>query len=194
MPANYLARHCWISSPIARSFCFVFGDADLASRMTDRISLWIIRSADVWKAAPIVHNVNQFRAWVATADAQAEKYKNYPAAVDFKGAKEGVRDKELIDMVESFYVAAELPPEVHEWDTEDHDYKLAHFEQVKEQAAVYAELKEDLMREIEFQKSTKTTADTTVYDLMCNNPTIHEEIEDEIERREWFKDIGLGSK
>jgi len=148
----------------------------------------------VWKAAPIVQNVNQFRAWVATADAQAEKYKSKPAAMDFKSAKEAVRDKELVGMIESFYTSAEIPPEVHVWDKEDHDNKLAHFEQVKEQAAVYAELKEDLLKEVEFQKSTKTTADTTVYDLMCNNPTIHEEIEDEIERRQWFKDIGMGSK
>ncbi len=148
----------------------------------------------MWKAAPIVHNVNQFRAWVATADAQAEKYQHYPTAIDFKGAKESVRDKELVDMIENFYVAADLAPEVHVWDKEDHDYKLAHFEQVKEQAQVYAELKEDLMKEIEFQKATKMTAETTVFDLMCNNPTIHEEIEDEIERREWFKDIGLGAK
>lgn len=154
----------------------------------------MIRSADVWKAAPIVHNVNQFRSWVATADAQAEKYKAAPAAVDFKGAKDAVRDKEMVDMLEKFYKSAELAPEVHEWDQEDQDFKMAHFEQVKEQAAVYAELKADLTREIEFQKGTKTTADTTVYDLMCNNPTIHEEIEDEIERREWFKDIGMGGK
>ena len=153
-----------------------------------------VRSADVWKAAPIVHNVNQFRSWVATADAESEKYQAYPTAVDFKTVKTSVRDKELVDMIESFYVAAELPPEEHHWDQQDHEYKLAHFAQVKEQAAVYSELKEDLLKEIEFQKATMTTAETTVYDLMCNNPTIHEEIEDEIERREWFKDIGLGSK
>lgn len=139
-----------------------------------------------------MHNVNQFRAWVATADAQAEKYKAPPAPVDFAATKKVVRDTEMVDMLESFYKSAELPPEVHEWDKADQDYKIKHFEQVKEQAAVYAELKEDLLKEIEFQKATKTTANTTVYDLMCNNPTIHEEIEDEIERREWFKDIGMG--
>lgn len=138
--------------------------------------------------------MNQFRAWVATADAQAEKYKTYPNAVDFKSVKNSVRDKELVEMIEHFYGAAKLAPEEHHWDQEDHDYKLAHFEQVKEQAAVYAEIADDLKKEIEFQKATMTTAETTVYDLMCNNPTIHEEIEDEIERREWFKDIGLGSK
>eukprot|EP00934_Nitzschia_sp_Nitz4_P002059 Nitzschia sp. Nitz4//scaffold9_size221794//62340//63220//NITZ4_001336-RA/size221794-snap-gene-0.180-mRNA-1//-1//CDS//3329560971//2059//frame0 len=151
-------------------------------------------SADVWKAAPIAHNVNQFRAWVATADAQAEKYKAAPGAVDFASTKSAVRDTEMVDMLESFYKSAELAPETYEWDAEDKAFKEAHFEQVKEQAAVYAELKDDLIKEIEFQKATKTTATTTVYDLMCNNPTIHEEIEDEIERREWFKDIGMGSK
>ena len=154
----------------------------------------LFRSADVWKAAPIVHNVNQFRAWVATADAQAEKYKAAPAAVDFASVKKGVRDTELVDMLESFYKTAKPPAEVHEWDAADKAFKEKYFDQVKEQAAFYADLKQDLEKEIAYQKETRTTADTTVYDLMCNNPTLHEEIEDEIERREWFKDIGLNAK
>jgi hypothetical protein len=150
------------------------------------------RNADVWKAAPIVHNVSQFRAWVATAEAQAEKYKAAPAPIDFAAAKGAVRDKELVGFMEAFYKSAKLPAEVHEWDKEDKDFKLSHFEQVKEQAAVYAELKEDTLKEIEFLKSTRTNENTTIHELMCNNPTIHEEIEDELERREWFKDVGLG--
>mmetsp|Transcript_12579 Transcript_12579/g.25961 ORF Transcript_12579/g.25961 Transcript_12579/m.25961 type:complete len:173 (-) Transcript_12579:142-660(-) len=144
---------------------------------------------DVWKAAPIIQNVSKFRSWVATADSQAEKYAAPPGPVDFASAKEAVRDKELVEFMEAFYKSAEIPPETHEWDKEEKDFKLAHFEQVKEQAAVYAELKEDTIKEIEFLKSTKTTEETTIHDLMCNNPTIHEEIEDEIERREWFKDL-----
>ena len=131
---------------------------------------------------------------MATADAQAEKYKAAPGAIDFAGAKSKVRDKELVDMFESFYKSAKVPAETHVWDAEDQKAKQDHFAQVKEQAAFYAELKEDLLQEIEFQKSTRTTEDTTIYDLMCNNPTIHEEIEDEIENREWFKDVGLNTK
>eukprot|EP00538_Stauroneis_constricta_P011879 CAMPEP_0119551410 /NCGR_PEP_ID=MMETSP1352-20130426/4675_1 /TAXON_ID=265584 /ORGANISM="Stauroneis constricta, Strain CCMP1120" /LENGTH=173 /DNA_ID=CAMNT_0007597467 /DNA_START=58 /DNA_END=579 /DNA_ORIENTATION=- len=151
-------------------------------------------SADVWRAAPIAANVNQFRSWVATADAQAEKYNAAPKPVDFDAAKSKIRDTELVEKLQSFYTSAKLPAETHEWDAADKAAKLEHFEQVKEQAAVYEELKAELEREIEFLKSTKTTEDTTVYDLMCNNPTIHEEIEDELERREWFKDIGLNAK
>jgi hypothetical protein len=141
-----------------------------------------------------VQNVNLFRSWVATADAQAEKYKSAPAPIDFGAAKESIRDKALVDAMEAFFKSAKVPAEVHEWDKEDQAFKTAHLEQVKEQAAFYQDLKEDLVKEIAFQKSTRTTEDTTVYDLMCNNPTVHEEIEDEIERREWFKDIGLNSK
>jgi hypothetical protein len=148
----------------------------------------------VWKAAPIAANVNQFRAWVATADALADKFKAAPAPVDFSGAKKNIRDQELVGMLESFYKSAQVPAETHEWDKEDQDFKMAHFEQVKEQAVFYEDLKQDLLKEIEFQKATRTTEDTTVFDLMCNNPTIHEEIEDEIEKREWFKDIGLNAK
>ena len=94
--------------------------------------------------------------------------------------------------MEEFYKSAKLEPETHAWNQEERDFKIKHLEQVVEQAQVYKEIKEDTLKEIEFLKSTRTTEDTTVYELMCNNPTIHEEIEDEIERREWFKDIGLG--
>jgi hypothetical protein len=149
------------------------------------------RNADVWKAAPIVHNVSQFRSWVATAEAQAEKYKNPPGPIDFATAKASVRDKQLVEQMEAFYKSARVPAETYEWDKADKDFKLDHMQRVKEQAAVYAELKEDTLREIEFLKSTRTSAETTIHDLMCNNPTIHEEIEDELERREWFKDVGL---
>jgi hypothetical protein len=135
--------------------------------------------------------VSQFRSWVATAEAQAEKYKSPPGPIDFAAAKSSVRDKELVEFMETFYKSAKLPAETYEWDAEDKKFKLDHMEQVKEQAVVYAELKADTLKEIEFLKSTRTSADTTVYDLMCNNPTIHEEIEDELERREWFKDVGL---
>ena len=138
--------------------------------------------------------MNAFRSWVATADAQAEKYKAAPAPVDFAGAKKSIRDQELVAELESFYKSAKLPSETYEWDAQDKAFKEEHLAQVKEQAAFYADLKADLAKEIEFQKATRTTEDTTVYDLMCNNPTIHEEIEDEIENREWFKDIGLNAK
>jgi hypothetical protein len=148
----------------------------------------------VWKAAPIVSNVNAFRSWVATADAKADKYKSAPAPVDFAGAKKTIRDQALVAELESFYKSAKVPAETYEWDAEDKAFKEQHLAQVKEQAAFYAELKADLAKEINFQKATRTTEDTTVYDLMCNNPTIHEEIEDEIENREWFKDIGLNAK
>mmetsp|Transcript_19703 Transcript_19703/g.54792 ORF Transcript_19703/g.54792 Transcript_19703/m.54792 type:complete len:243 (-) Transcript_19703:179-907(-) len=151
-------------------------------------------SADVWKAAPIVANVNKFRSWVATADAQAEKYQTAPTPIDFDGAKSKIRDTELVDKIQAFYSSAALPAEGHEWDAEDKASKEAHFEQVKEQAALYQDLKDDIHKEIEFLKSTRTTEDTTIHDLMCNNPTIHEEIENEIENREWFKDIGLNAK
>jgi peptide methionine sulfoxide reductase MsrA len=100
----------------------------------------------------------------------------------------------MVDMLESFYKTASPTPETYEWDAEDKAFKTKYFAQVKEQAQVYSELKDDLQKEIEFQKSTRTNHGTTIHDLMCNNPTIHEEIEDEIERREWFKDIGLNAK
>jgi hypothetical protein len=130
---------------------------------------------------------------VATADALAEKYQAAPSPIDFAAAKKAVRDQELVTFMEEFYKTAKAPAETHEWNQEDKDLKVAHFEKVKEQAYVYYELERDTLKEIEFLKSTRTSADTTIHELMCNNPTIHEEIEDELERREWFKDVGLGA-
>ena len=54
-----------------------------------------------------------------------------------------------------------------------------------------------IQNEIEFSKNNRTTTETTVFDMKLNYPLIHEEIEDELERREWFKDTeyeGAGSK
>ena len=54
-----------------------------------------------------------------------------------------------------------------------------------------------IQNEIEFCKNNRTTTETTVFDMKLNYPLIHEEIEDELERREWFKDTeyeSAGSK
>jgi hypothetical protein len=58
---------------------------------------------------------------------------------------------------------------------------------------MHQELLPVLEAELAFQKNNRTTSDTTVFDMKVNYPVIHEEIEDEIERREWFKDTGIGS-
>ena len=63
---------------------------------------------------------------------------------------------------------------------------------LKELDAYHKEYKPVLQEEIDFQKNNRTSTETTIFDMQCNYPLIHEEIEDELERREWFKDTGLG--
>lgn len=127
------------------------------------------------------------------SDAAFEKYQKPPAPVDFASAKKAVRDKELIDALEAFYKASKPPPETHEWPKEEAMKTEENIAYLKELDAVNKEFLPVLEAEIDFQKNNRTSTDTTMFDMMLNYPLIHEEIEDELERREWFKDTGIGA-
>lgn len=127
------------------------------------------------------------------SDSQYEKYQKPPSPVDFQSAKTKVRDTELVNTLEQFYKANTPPPESHVLSAEeknDMEQKIAYLKQLD---LCHREFLPILEKEIDFQKSNRTTADTTIFDMKLNYPLLHEEIEDEIERREWFKDTGIGS-
>lgn len=119
----------------------------------------------------------------------AEKYNSPPAPVDFAGAKSSIRDTELVESLEAFYKTASPPPEVYEKPEGADEERAKNLELFKESEAFDKELKEGVKAELDFMKTNRTTKDTTIFDFKINYPAIHEEIEDEIERREWFKDI-----
>jgi len=127
------------------------------------------------------------------SEAMFDKYQKPPPPVDFAAAKTNVRDSELVDSLESFYKSNQPPPEIHELSSEEEkemDEKIVYLKQLD---AVHKEFLPVLEKEIAFQKNNRTTAETTIFDMKLNYPLLHEEIEDEIERREWFKDTGIGS-
>lgn len=130
------------------------------------------------------------------SDSMAEKYKAPPGPVDFASAKKTVRDKELVSMLEAFYKGNKPPPEVHVMPEEERIKSKENIAYLKELDAVHKEFIPVLENEIAFVQSNRTTKDTTLFDMKVNYPLIHEEIEDELERREWFKDTGYdgGSK
>ena len=99
-----------------------------------------------------------------------------------------VRDQELVNILESFYKANQPPPEKHEWPAEEQEQMEYHLQFLKELDAFNKEALPVLEKELEFQQANRTTTETTMFDMKVNYPAIHEEIEDEIERREWFKD------
>ena len=132
--------------------------------------------------------MTHFRGWVAQAEMMAEKYAAPPAPIDFAAAKKSVRDVALIDALEALYKTAKPPAEVQEWSAEDKADKEAQIEEARARLAFNLEMIEDTTREIEFVKKNRTTRETSAFDVAEAYPDIAEEIEDEITRREWFKD------
>jgi hypothetical protein len=122
------------------------------------------------------------------AEATHEEYQKPPAPVNFAAAKAKVRDQDLVDTLKSFYESNTPPPEVYEWPAANQEEMEHHLTFLRELDTFYKEAIPILETELEFQVANKTSVNTTMLDMKCNYPAIHEEIEDEIERREWFKD------
>eukprot|EP00584_Thalassiosira_punctigera_P002922 CAMPEP_0172534520 /NCGR_PEP_ID=MMETSP1067-20121228/6850_1 /TAXON_ID=265564 ORGANISM="Thalassiosira punctigera, Strain Tpunct2005C2" /NCGR_SAMPLE_ID=MMETSP1067 /ASSEMBLY_ACC=CAM_ASM_000444 /LENGTH=168 /DNA_ID=CAMNT_0013319323 /DNA_START=66 /DNA_END=572 /DNA_ORIENTATION=- len=129
-----------------------------------------------------------FRAWTAQADAMVEKYSSPPAPIDFAAAKASVRDVALVDALEKMYTSSSPPPLTYEWSAEDRAKKAQLVEDAKEGLAFTQEMIEDTQKEIAFLRVNRTTRDTSTSDMKEVYPDIAEEVETEIENREWFKD------
>jgi ATP synthase D chain, mitochondrial (ATP5H) len=138
--------------------------------------------------------VNGFRAWVTTGEVMAEKYAAPPAPVDFSHAKKTIRDKVLVDNLEAFYKTASPKPEIFTQPPGVEEERKKVLAMFVESEAFDQELKVGVKAELDFMKGNRTTKDTTILDFKMNYPAIHETIEDEIERREWFKDVGMTAK
>jgi len=153
----------------------------------------------VWTISPeVAAGYNKLKSWVAMSDSMFEKYQAPPGPVDFKTAKGKVRDAELVDMLDSFYKANTPPPETYSMPESEKKNAEENMCYLKDLDALHKEMLPVLDAEIEFYETVRTSKDTTVYDLKLNYPLVHEEIEDELERREWFKDTdyeaGSGGK
>jgi hypothetical protein len=133
-------------------------------------------------------SVNAFRGWVASAEGLAEKYAAPPAPVDFTTAKKSIRDKTLVDALEKMYSSSTPPPETHEWSAEDQATKAQQIEEAEGRMKFTQEMIEDTMKEIEFMKANRTTRETSGGDVLEAYPDVAEEVDREIENREWFKD------
>ena len=129
-----------------------------------------------------------FRAWTAQANALAEKYSAPPTPIDFASAKKSVRDGALVDALEKMYKSSSPPPQTHEWSKEDQETKAQLIEDAKASLAFTQEMIDDTTREIAFLRVNKTTRDMSTNDMKEVYPDIAEEVEEEIENREWFKD------
>jgi L-2-hydroxyglutarate oxidase LhgO len=132
--------------------------------------------------------VSGFRAWTAQADAMAEKYAAPPGPIDFASAKKSVRDVALVESLEKMYTSSSPAPLTYEWSKEDQDTKSQLIEDAKAGLAFTQEMIEDTEREIAYLRTHRTTREVSTSDMKEIYPDIAEEVEKEIENREWFKD------
>ena len=122
------------------------------------------------------------------SDSMYEKYRKPPGPVDFASAKKKVRDAGLVEQLESFYKSNQPPPQTYAMPQAEKEKSAETIAYLKDLDALHREFLPVLEKEIQFYESVRTDENTTVMDMKMNYPLIHEEIEDELERREWFKD------
>jgi hypothetical protein len=130
-----------------------------------------------------------FRAFIGQAEHMAETYTALPEPVDFTTAKSTLRNVELLESLESFYRNTQPPVVSHEWPEEDKADKLKQIEDAKDFTLLTHELIDNAERELAFLKANRITRETTAYELGIVHPDIKDEVEDELDRREWFKDV-----
>lgn len=146
-------------------------------------------SAPHFKSNPEVSQaVSAFRAWASSAEAMAEKYSSAPTPIDFASSKSAVRDKSIVESLESFYKSNTPPAEVYTWSQEDKADKEKQIEEAKGRLAFTLEMIEETEQELAFMKANRTTRETSGADIMDAYPDVAEETEKEIEERKWFKD------
>ena len=83
----------------------------------------------------LVASINNFKSWVASADAMAEKYATPPPPIDFEATKKVARDKAIVDALENFYKASKPPPKTYEWSAEDKAFSQQQIDEAKSREA-----------------------------------------------------------
>jgi predicted nuclease with TOPRIM domain len=136
----------------------------------------------------LIASVNRFRGWVASAEAMATKYSAPPEPIDFESTKKTVKDKKLVESLETFYKSAKPAPKTYEWLAEEKVDALKQIEEARSREAFTAELIADAEQEISFLKENRTTRDMSYTQMAEAYPELADEAEDEIDNREWFKD------
>ena len=87
------------------------------------------------------------------------------------------------------YKSSSPAPITYEWSSDDQAAKNQLIADAKEELAFTQEMIEDTTKEIAFLRLNKTTRDVSVSDMKEVYPDIAEEVEKEIEDREWFTDV-----
>jgi hypothetical protein len=151
------------------------------------VILYCYRSRPQFNVTPeVASSINKLKNFAAEATSALETYKEPPKPIDFK--KVQVKDQGLIDMMEAFYKSAELPPTTYAYPAEEAAADDARIAMAAEMDTYYQEATPVLQNEIEFYTTHRSHLGVSVDEMRMWYPLIHEEIMDELERREWFKD------
>ena len=86
------------------------------------------------------------------------------------------------------YKSNKPPSETYEWSAEDQADKAKQIEDAKGRQAFTQEMIEDTEKELVFMRQNRLSRDMSVGDMKEIYPDIADEVETEIENREWFKD------
>mmetsp|Transcript_11254 Transcript_11254/g.22989 ORF Transcript_11254/g.22989 Transcript_11254/m.22989 type:complete len:92 (-) Transcript_11254:1027-1302(-) len=86
------------------------------------------------------------------------------------------------------YKSNKPPAETYEWSAEDQADKAKQIEDAKGRLAFTQEMIEDAEKELVYMRQHRLNREMSVGDMKEVYPDIADEIETEIEKREWFKD------
>ena len=134
-------------------------------------------------------DVARLRDLYGEINAEQKKYGEEPAAIDFDAYRESINTPGLVDEFEKAYSALAFPT----YPNESAPASMAAFDTILENAAATTDASAARLAELEGMiseaESTKTTADTTVEEVLNRYPEIAKEIDQEVEEHQWWKDV-----
>lgn len=134
-------------------------------------------------------DVARLRDLVGEIQAEHQKFSGSPAPIDFDAYRSSINTPGLVDQFEAAYNSLSFPTYANESAASalaDFDAVLATAESATSASAARLAVLEGMITSAE---TTKTSADTTVEEVLARHPEIGEEIDEEIKKHEWWKDV-----
>eukprot|EP00942_MAST-04A_sp_MAST-4A-sp1_P009560 g9560.t1 len=128
-------------------------------------------------------DVNRLRDLYDEINAAAKMYEGEVAAIDFAGYRKDISAPGIVD---EFEVQIKLSESTVADMNAKMDQILADASTMREESVSRLAELESMIAEAE---ANKTTRDTTIDEVLARYPHIAEEIDDEIENHQWWKDV-----
>ena len=122
-------------------------------------------------------------------NAEEKKFGGEPAAIDFDSYRASISSPGIVDEFEKAYNGLAFPT----YPNESAPESMAAFDAILESAASTTDASAARLAELESMiaeaETSKTTADTTVEEVLNRYPEIAKEIDEEVEQHLWWKDV-----